>query len=105
MDNIFADIPDNLPDEVFQTLVETGSFRVERIISDGKLAPEDEWYDEDENEWFILLRGGAGLLIEGESGPRILKPGDYINLPAHTRHKVTWTDTEEKTVWLALHYK
>ncbi len=105
MNNIFSDIPDNLPDEVFQTIVETGSFRVERIISDGQLTPENEWYDEDENEWFILLKGGARLLLQGESEPRVLKPGDYLNLPAHAKHRITWTDTQEKTVWLALHYK
>ena len=76
-----------------------------RIISDGQLTPEDEWYDEDENEWFILLKGSAGLLLEGDKEPLVLKPGDYLNLPAHRRHKVLWTDADEKTIWLALHYK
>ena len=105
MKNIFADIPDTVPEEIFETIIETKSFRLERIISDGQLTAEDEWYDEDENEWFILLKGKAGLLIEGDKGPLILKPGDYLNLPAHRRHKVLWTDADEKTIWLALHYK
>jgi cupin 2 domain-containing protein len=105
MKNIFADIPDAIPEEIFETIIEKESFRLERIVSDGQLTAEDEWYDEDENEWFILLKGSAGLLLEGDREPLVLKPGDYLNLPAHRRHKVLWTDADEKTVWLALHHK
>ena len=105
MKNIFADIPDVIPEEIFETIIEKESFRLERIVSDGQLTAEDEWYDEDENEWFILLKGSAGLLLEGDREPLVLKPGDYLNLPAHRKHKVVWTDADEKTVWLALHYK
>jgi cupin 2 domain-containing protein len=105
MENIFADIPDAIPEEIFETIIEKESFRLERIVSDGQLTAEDEWYDEDENEWFILLKGSAGLLLEGDREPLVLKPGDYLNLPAHRKHKVVWTDADEKTVWLALHYK
>jgi cupin 2 domain-containing protein len=32
-----------------------------------------------------------------------MRPGDYVNLPAHCRHRVEWTDPERETVWLALH--
>jgi cupin 2 domain-containing protein len=105
MKNIFADIPDAIPEEMFETIIEKESFRLERIVSDGQLTAEDEWYDEDENEWFILLKGSAGLLLEGDKEPLVLKPGDYLNLPAHRRHKLLWTDADEKTIWLALHYK
>ncbi|MBA4390242.1 MAG: hypothetical protein C0399_04815 [Syntrophus sp. (in: bacteria)] len=105
MKNLFADIPEAIPEEIFETLVETKSFRLERIISDGQLTPEDEWYDEDENEWFMLLKGSAALLLEGDKEPVILKPGDYLNLPAHRKHKVLWTDADEKTIWLAIHYR
>ena len=104
MKNLFADIPETFTGEIFETLVETKSFRLERIISDGQLTPEDEWYDEDENEWFILLKGSAVLLLEGDKEPVILKPGDYLNLPSHRKHKVLRTDTDEKTIWLAIHY-
>jgi cupin 2 domain-containing protein len=105
MKNIFADIPNVIPEEIFETIIEKESFRLERIVSDGQLTAEDEWYDEDENEWFILLKGSAGFLLEGDKEPLLLKPGDYLNLPAHRRHKVIWTDADEKTIWLALHYK
>jgi cupin 2 domain-containing protein len=105
MKNLFEDIPEKMPEEIFETLVETKSFRLERIISDGQLTPEDEWYDEDENEWVILLKGSAALLLEGDKAPVILKPGDYLNLPAHRKHKVLWADADEKTIWLAIHYE
>ena len=105
MKNLFEDIPEAMPEEIFETLVETKSFRLERIISDGQLTPEDEWYDEDENEWFVLLKGSAALLLEGDTQPVILKPGDYLNLPVHRKHKVLWTDADEKTIWLAIHYR
>ncbi len=105
MKNLFEDIPEKMPEEIFETLVEAKSFRLERIISDGQLTPEDEWYDEDENEWVILLKGRAALLLEGDKAPVILKPGDYLNLPAHRKHKVLWTDADEKTIWLAVHYE
>lgn len=105
MKNIYADIPDTIPKEIFETILEAKAFRLERIVSEGRQTPEDKWYDQDKNEWVILLKGSAGLLLEGEEEPIVLKPGDYITLPANIRHKVLWTDPHEKTIWLALHYR
>ena len=53
----------------------------------------------------VLLSGAAGLLFEGETEMRVLRPGDYLLIPAHCRHRVEWTDPAQKTVWLALHYR
>jgi cupin 2 domain-containing protein len=53
----------------------------------------------------VVLSGAAGLLVEGESGPRTLRAGDHVHLPAHCRHRVEWTDAAEPTVWLAVHFK
>ncbi len=50
-----------------------------------------------------MLAGSAGLLIEGEDAPRILTPGDYLEIPPHARHRVEWTDADRPTVWLAVH--
>jgi cupin 2 domain-containing protein len=49
-----------------------------------------------------LLKGSAGLAIEGEAERR-LQPGDYAFLPAHKRHRVTFTAADQPTVWLAVH--
>ena len=43
-------------------------------------------------------------MIEGFSEATSLKPRDYVNIPAHMRHKVEQTDEAEDTLWLAVHY-
>ncbi len=100
--NLFADIPAAVADEVFEPLLQTSSVKLERIVSAERTTPRDEWYDQERDEWVLLLSGSAGLRFEGESEPQVLSPGDYLLIPAHRRHRIEWT--EEKSVWLALHY-
>jgi len=102
--NIFRDLPKMVIDEMSEALLETQHFRLERIISSGQKTPPGEWYDQDRNEWVILLGGNAGLLFEGETEVCVMRPGDYVLIPAHRRHRVEWTDPEQKTIWLTLHY-
>lgn len=104
MKNIFADIPQNLKGELFETLFQAASFRVERIISYGHCSPRNYWYDQDENEWVILLKGSAGIRFENNREIITLMPGDYIHIEKHLRHRVEWTDAEQETLWLAIHY-
>ncbi len=103
--NLFALIPPEIPEEIFQVLLDTGHFRLERIVSAGQATPIGEWYDQDRNEWVALLTGSAGLRFADEPEPRVLSPGDYLLIPAHRRHRVEWTDPVRPTVWLALHYR
>jgi len=106
MSNIFDEIPDHLPDEIFTPLLEgAGPFQLERIVSKGQASPEGEWYDQDIDEWVILLKGSAGIRLEGVDDTVVLIQGNYLHLPAHRRHRVEWTDPNTETVWLALHYK
>lgn len=102
--NILSNLPASLPDEIIEILVESVNVRIERIISKGQVTPEGEWYDQERDEWVLLLSGGAGVLIEGENSPRVMNQGDYLMIPAHCRHRVAWTDAKEKTVWLAVHF-
>ena len=102
--NIFSDIQKQAPDEVLETILQTGQFKIERIISHGHATTEGEWYDQDRNEWVLVLKGNTGLLFEGNDKTVIMKTGDYINIPAHQKHRVEWTDPEEETVWLTIHY-
>lgn len=103
--NLFSKLPDSLNDEVSKTLLKADHFILERIISAGRGVQPGKWYDQDTNEWVLLLRGRAGLLFENEREVLVLHPGDYVHIPAHHRHRVEWTETGQKTVWLALHYR
>ena len=102
--NLFDALPDALSEEAFTTLLETGGFKLVRIVSTGHATPEGEWYDQDEAEWVVLLRGRAALRFEDEAAERVLEAGAFVAIPAHRRHRVEWTDQNEATVWLALHY-
>jgi cupin 2 domain-containing protein len=102
--NLYANLPAAPSDEQCLDLVATPNTRIERIVSTGQATPAGEWLDQERAEWVILLRGAAGLWFEGEADTRILKPGDYLTIPAHARHRVEWTAPDEPTVWLAVHY-
>ena len=103
MNNIFDAIPENIDTEIFELLAKSNGTRIERIISKGHKSPDSGWYDQEKNEWVLVLRGEAILLFEDGTSVN-LKAGDYINIPAHKKHKVEWTDPEIETVWLAVHY-
>jgi cupin 2 domain-containing protein len=103
LNNIFDSIPDNLSAEVFNLLVDCNGVKIERIISKGHSSPKTGWHDQDNNEWVIVLKGEA-ILSFADSSSVTLKAGDYINIPAHKKHKVTWTSPDAETIWLAVHY-
>lgn len=90
--------------ELFDVLVEHDGVRIERIVSSGQATPEGQWYDQARDEFVLLVSGAARLRIEGEAEDRPLAPGDWLLLPAHCRHRVTWTQSEPVTIWLAIHY-
>ncbi len=102
--NIYSNLPQNAEKEVFEDIFIRNAFKLERIISKGQATPEGKWYDQEHDEWVILLKGSAGLQVKGKPDVMVLQPGDYILLPAHLKHRVEWTSEEEETIWLALHY-
>jgi cupin 2 domain-containing protein len=103
--NLFANVPDvNNHDEQFEMLLSRPGFRIARIVSTGQASPPGFWYDQAEAEWVVLLSGAAELQFEDEETPRTMSPGDWINIEAHRRHRVNWTDPEKSSVWLAIHY-
>jgi len=101
--NLFADLPAHLPDELFATLLDAADVRIERIVSHGHASPEGFWYDQDQHEWVVVLKGAARLRFE--DGTVEMKPGDFVNIPAHRKHRVEWTTPGEPTIWLAVHYE
>ena len=101
--DLFADLADAAAGEQFDDLLARPGVRILRIVSNGQASPDGEWYDQDSDEWVAVLRGRAGVLIEGEAEARELGPGEYLFLPAHSRHRVAWTSPDEATVWLAVY--
>jgi len=100
--NIFADIPIDLPDELTTTLASHTNLRIERIVSQGQISPEGFWYDQHEDEWVMLLQGAATLQFEDQASELKLSAGDYALIPAHRRHRISWTTPQEKTIWLTI---
>ncbi len=80
--NLFADIPADLPEELFTDLLDGRRFRLERIVSRGHATPEGEWYDQENDEWVVLLRGAAELVFGDDSAPVRLEPGDADPRPS-----------------------
>lgn len=105
--NLFSNFPNETlrnETEIVEALLSEPGINIERIISTGQASPPDAWYSQAESEWVVVLRGSAGVKFENEADVRVLLPGDFINIPAHCRHRVEWTNADEPTVWLAVHY-
>ena len=101
--NLFAGIPPEMPEEILQEILRTESFRIERIVSRGQASPPGFWYDQETEEWVLLVSGSATLRFD--DGPIVdLEPGDHLLIPRHLRHRVERTAEGEETVWLAVHF-
>ena len=102
--NLFRNLPNAEETEAIQILMEEKGVSIERIVSKGERSPEGFWYDQERSEWVLVLRGRGRLLFE-EGGEEIeMGPGDWVEIPAHCRHRVEWTAPGEETLWLAVHY-
>jgi cupin 2 domain-containing protein len=102
--NLFSGIPHAIVDEVFDTIVSSDCCRIERIVSKGQKSPSDFWYNQEKDEWVMVVKGAAKLKFK--NGDKIIEmlPGDHLLIPAHCEHRVEWTDPDVETIWLAVHY-
>ena len=105
MGSLLEGIPAKLPEELLETICSTKYVKIERIVSRGHSSPEGFWYDQDLNEFVLVVQGSAGLQLEGKDDIVILKAGDFLNIGSHVRHRVAWTDSSCETIWLAVHYE
>ncbi|HEY2415576.1 MAG TPA: cupin domain-containing protein [Pirellulaceae bacterium] len=103
MTNLLSALPDAVSSEINEVLAQAEHIRIERIVSQGQASREEFWYDQDENEFVLLVQGSARLQFEDETVE--MKAGDWINIPAHRRHRVDWTTPDGKSVWLAVFYE
>jgi cupin 2 domain-containing protein len=102
--NILDAIPPELPEEWMETLLESGGLRIERIVSRGHTTPENVWCCQETDEWVLLIQGDAQLQYRSPDGSEILKPGDWVFIPAGREHRVGRTAADRDTVWLAIHW-
>ncbi len=105
MDSLFAGLlRSTAKNEQFSELLARPGLRIERIVSTGQCSPADFWYDQPDGEWVLLIRGAAHLRFADEAEARPLRPGDFVDIAPHRRHRVDWTDPDQPTIWLAVHY-
>lgn len=104
MGSLLEDIPKELPEELFDIICSTDHIKIERIISRGHASPDGFWYDQEKNEFVLVVKGSAGLKLENENDIVVLKPGDFLNIQNHVKHRVEWTDSTCDTIWLAVYY-
>lgn len=102
--NLFDSLPEDITEELFTNIIHRDNIKIERIVSKGHTSPQSGWYDQEDNEWVIVLKGEARLSFKNGEDV-LLVSGSHLNIPAHTKHKVTWTTPDTETVWLAVHYR
>lgn len=101
--NIFK-LPDKLPPkELFETLLDNDRVVIEKVVSTGQVTPPGEWYDQDRDEWLIVLQGEGELSYEDSSCIK-LTTGDYLLIPAHYKHRVEYTSVEPPCIWLTIFF-
>jgi len=96
-------LPSPQAEEQVERLIDSPTVRIERIVSTGQASPPGSWYDQPDAEFVVLLSGAARLRVETDDVTLDLKPGDWVEIPAHVRHRVEWTQAEPPTVWLTVH--
>ncbi|AET90819.1 MULTISPECIES: cupin domain-containing protein [Caballeronia] len=103
--NLFSVEAKREAQERIDVLVTGQRLNVERIVSMGHASPEGFWYDDSRAEWVVLLSGAAAL--EFEDGPALheMRPGDYVLIEPHCRHRVARTQADEPSVWLAIYHE
>ena len=102
--NLFS-LPAELPDEeVFEPLTDDNGILIERIISKGQVSPDGFWYDQERDEWVVLLQGRAEIRYLDDRRV-LLKPGDWLLIPAREKHRVESTSQDPPCIWLAVHGK
>lgn len=103
IENLFENIKIDKKAEQFISLFENKNIKIEKIVSNGQISAKDFWYEQEENEFVLLLDGYA--IIEFEDEQIELNKGDFINIKSYKKHRVKYTCEEKPTIWLAIYYK
>ena len=100
--NIFDKIIVDKEEENFFEIFKNETIKIEKIVSNGQISPENLWYEQEKSEFILLLEGFA--ILEFENREVELKKGDCINIKAKQKHRVKFTSLDEPTIWFAVFY-
>lgn len=100
--NIFDEIPVDKSEEKFFEIFKDEKIKIEKIVSNGQKSPQDFWYEQEKNEFVLILEGFA--IVEFEDFEVELKKGDCLNIKAYQKHRVKFTSLDETTIWFAVFY-
>jgi cupin 2 domain-containing protein len=103
--NLFRFDSERSDTEQIDPLLTGRTLDVERIVSMGHASPDGFWYDDSRAEWVVLLSGAAALEFEDDPARHEMRPGDYVLIEPHCRHRVAWTRADEPSVWLAIYHE
>lgn len=104
-ENIFhiGRVPAINESELIGRIIDSENFIIERIVSSGHVTPENTWYDQNKDEWVMLIQGSATIEFADKTSVE-MKAGDYLHIPAHHKHRVTYTSSGPHCIWLAVHF-
>lgn len=100
--NIFDEIPVDKSEEKFFEIFKDEKIKIEKIVSNGQKSPQDFWYEQEKNEFVLVMEGFA--IVEFEDFEVELKKGDCLNIKAYQKHRVKFTTLDETTIWFAVFY-
>ena len=103
--NLFRGFSDSIAEELTDVLIQHSDVRIERIVSTGQASPKDFWYDQNEHEWVVVLKGEAELRMKDCDATIRLGVGDHLYIAPHRRHRVESTSPSEPTIWLAVFFQ
>ena len=100
--NIFEEIIIDKNEEKFFEIFKNETIKIEKIVSNGQTSPQNFWYEQEQNEFVLVLEGFA--ILEFEDKEIELKKGDCLNINAMQKHRVKFTSQDEPTIWFAVFY-
>ncbi len=100
--NILSNILVDKKNEQFFDIFKNENIRIETIVSNGQKSKKDFWYEQDENEFVMIVQGDA--ILEFNDKEVKMSKGDYLIIEKHIRHRVKYTSQTQATIWLAVFY-
>jgi len=100
-DNLFYTDGLAKDEEYVEVIHRKENLYIEKIVSKGQKSPDGFIYDQETDEYVVLIQGRAVLDVEGNKV--VLNSGESLFIPAHTKHRVESTSENPPCIWLCVH--